>query len=240
MIELQARKAILNILTTFETGKILSAEAYSTISILHDRKTGMSDGAGFSGGSHQATDRAGSFDQIVLRYIDARGRYASEFVPFLARLAINESTKLDPANLPQWALDLMAVFRKAGADPVMQQVQDRVFEEMYLNPAYSQCGAMGLIEPLSYLVVADTCVQSGPGGVGTIRMRFAEKPPIRGGAERAWTQAYVRARRAWLAAYPNPLVQRSVYRMDAVQKLIDEKNWSLSAPLVVRGQICAA
>jgi chitosanase len=50
-------------------------------------------------------------------------------------------------------------------------------------------------------------------------------------------QAYVTRRRAWLSGHSNTLLRKTVYRMDALQSLIDEANWDLRLPISVRGQI---
>jgi hypothetical protein len=39
----------------------------------------------------------------------------------------------------------------------------------------------------------------------------------------------------WLAANKNPLVQRTVYRMDAFNEIARSGNWELATPLTVRG-----
>ena len=94
---------------------------------------------------------------------------------------------------------------------------------------------IGLTKALSLLVVYDTCIHSGPGGVTNIRNRFAAKSPANGGDEATWVKEYINARRAWLAANPNVLVQKTVYRMDALKALVDAGAWDLKTPLVVRG-----
>jgi chitosanase len=89
-------------------------------------------------------------------------------------------------------------------------------------------------------VIYDTCIHSGPGGVANIRARFPEASPARGGDEKAWISAYIRARRAWLLSHPNPIVQKTVYRMDALEELVKKDCWDLKTPLVVRGVKIAA
>jgi len=48
-------------------------------------------------------------------------------------------------------------------------------------------------------------------------------------------KAYVAARKAWLLGNSNPLVQKTIYRMETFEKLMAEGNWELAAPLTVRG-----
>lgn len=222
------KKTIDNILSVFETGKVASPSAYTTATILKD-------GAGISYGKHQATDRADSLDAVLFLYMDKGGLYAKEIEAVMGRLTRDETSKVDPSAPPQWAKDVLDLLRKAGTDPVMHAAQDEVFDRDYWNPAVAQCKDMGLTLPLCYAIVYDTCIHSGPGGVMKIRRLFNEVPPARGGDEKKWAQAYIKARRSWLASSSNKLVQKTVYRMDAFQSLIDKGNWELALPLVIRG-----
>lgn len=216
------------VLSIFETGKIPSISSYSTCTIL-------SDGAGISYGKHQATDRAGSLDKIVQLYIEKGGAVAEQLKPFLARLAANETAKLDPKKPPVWAQKLIEVLKQAGADHLMQDAQDEVFDSAYWIPAVGHASNAGLKTALGHLVVYDTCIHSGPGGVANIRARFPEASPARGGDEKTWIRAYIKARREWLLGNANSLVQKTTYRMDALEALAKSENWDLVTPLKVRG-----
>lgn len=221
-----------DILAIFETGRVLSTAAYASLGVL-------ADGAGFSYGIHQSTDKSGTLDAILLRYIDLGGSKSDGVSALLDRMVTNQTVGLPPIayreSWPQWAKDAAHLLESLGADPIMRAAQDQIFDEQYWRPAVAQCASMCLELPLSYLVVYDTCVQSGQSGVARIRRLFGPVPPSSGGDEREWTKAYVKARRGWLASYPNAAVQRSVYRMDAVQAIIDDDNWTLEPPLTVRG-----
>lgn len=222
------KKAAQEIIAVFETGKTTSIASYSTCTILKD-------GAGISYGKHQSTDRSDSLDQIVLRYLDLKGQYADELKGYVSLLSSDATSKVDPSNPPANVRALMDLLKKAGQDPIMQKAQDQIFDEGYWNPAVSQVEAMGLVLPLSYAIVYDTCIHSGPGGVAKIRKQFNEVPPARGGDEKTWARAYVNARRNWLLSISNSLVQKTVYRMDAFVQLMKEDNWDLHTPFKVRG-----
>lgn len=222
------KKVIDSVLSIFETGKVPTPGAYSTCAIL-------ADGAGISYGKHQSTDRAGSLDKIVDLYIAKGGKNGEELKQFVPKLALNETAKLDPKNVPSWAKYLMGVLKEAGKDPVMQAAQDEVFDANYWTPAMGHVQKIGLQTGLGALVVYDTCIHSGSGGVAIIRARFAEPAPCNGGDEKAWVLAYIKARREWLASNKNPLVQRTVYRMDAFNEIARSGNWELNTPLTVRG-----
>ena len=228
MITKEQKRVVDCVLSIFETGKIPSRASYSTCTIL-------SDGAGISYGKHQATDRAGSLDKIVQLYIEKNGVVAEQLKPFLARLSANETAKLNPNKQPVWAQKLVEILKSAGEDPVMREAQDEIFDSGYWIPALGHASNIGLKTALGYLVVYDTCIHSGPGGIANIRAKFPEASPSKGGDEKAWITAYVKARRGWLLGNSNPLVQKTVYRMDAFDVLINTDSWDLIAPLKVRG-----
>lgn len=222
------KHAIDCILSVFETGRVPTAASYATCTILRD-------GAGISYGKHQATDNAGSLDKIVKKYIAAGGVHAAALQPYLPRLEANETAKLNPAAPPEWAKSLVNLLKQAGADPKMHQAQDEVFDENYWNPAVTQAKAIGLTTALGHAVVYDTCIHSGPGRVATHRAAFPAKSPANGGDEKEWVRSYVAARKAWLLANKNPIVQKTIYRMEAFERLMADGNWDLVLPLTVRG-----
>jgi chitosanase len=222
------RYAIDCVLSLFETGRLPSLKSYSTCTVLPD-------GAGISYGKHQATDRADSLDQIVVAYIANNGKHAASLQPFVARLKKNETATVDPKNPPPWVRDLMAILSAAGADPLMQKAQDEVFDRGYWNPAVDLCSKLGIKSALGHLVIYDTCIHSGLGGVGTIRKMFSEVPPIKGGSERGYVRAYVNSRRIWMASHSRTIIQKCVYRMDALLALMNEDNWDLDMPFSCRG-----
>jgi chitosanase len=223
----RGKRVIHQIVSVFETGE--PSGDYGACAVLPD-------GAGISYGLHQATDRADNLDEIVHRYIDRGGQYAEQLHGSVTRLDQDATAFVDPDDLPVWVRDLMETLQRAGReDPVMRAVQDEVFEERYWVPAAEQAQVMGLRRPLSWAVVYDTCIHSGPSNVGKIRNMFAALPPSKGGDEKEWTGAYVRARWSWLASYPNQRVRITKARMEAFQDLIDGGNWALRLPIRVLG-----
>jgi chitosanase len=217
------------VLAIFETGRVPTAASYSTCSIL-------ADGAGISYGKHQCTDKSGSLDLVVKKYIELGGQHAEALKAYLPYLAANTSST-EPPKGPYKAetTNLINLLKTAGADPKMHEAQDHVFDANYFMPAVNHANNAGVTKALSLLVIYDTCIHSGPGGVTNIRNKFAAKSPANGGDEKEWVKAYINARRAWLLGNANPLVQKTVYRMDAFVALIAADNWDLNTPLTVRG-----
>jgi len=225
-ISIEQKRVAKSLLSVFETGK--PTGDYSAAVVLPD-------GAGISYGKHQATDKGGNLDGIVMRYIDLKGKYSGEFEKYFPALEANDSASVDPNSLPEWTVSLLDLLKKAGTDPVMHRAQDQIFDEEYWQPCVAQCTQMWLKEALSWAIVYDTCIHSGPGGVARIRRRFSEMPPSRGGDEKKWAKAYVNARRDWLANYKDEghIVRRTVVRMDVFLDLIAKKNWSLNTPIQI-------
>ena len=227
------KRAIDCVLAVFETGRVPTSASYATCTIL-------ADGAGISYGKHQCTDKAGSLDLVVKEYVKKAGKHAKELEACLPLLTSNASTKVPPKG--PWGPEvtgLVALLKTAGADPIMHQAQDEVFDANYFLPALNHAKDIGLTTALGLLVIYDTCIHSGPGRVSAHRAAFPEKSPKNGGDEKAWIKAYLNARRAWLAASSNALVQKTVYRQDAILELIKADNWDLKFPFTVRGvKVC--
>jgi len=62
--------------------------------------------------------------------------------------------------------------------------------------------------------------------------RFGQAAAI---GENTWIAHYIQTRRDWLANHSNSLLRKTVYRMDALRKLMDQGKWALELPLHVRG-----
>lgn len=226
MITTPQKHAIDCIISIFETGRIPTAAAYATCTILPD-------GAGISYGKHQSTDRAGSLDKVVQRYIELGGQHAAAFRPMLPYFASNKSASEPPKG--PWSAETTAavnLLKQAGTDPVMHRAQDEVFDANYWLPAVNICKEAKLVTPLAHAVVYDGLIH---GGFQVVRNRFAAVPPAKGGDEKTWVKEYLKARRAWLSASANELLRRTVYRQDVFEAIIATGNWDLTLPLVVRG-----
>ena len=127
-------------------------------------------------------------------------------------------------------LKLHNVLRATADDPVMRDVQDTFFDKTYFDPAMRTATGFGINTPLGRAVVYDSAVH---GSWARIRDRIDGTPATMG--EREWIDRYVTERRNWLASHPRSDLRATVYRMDALRRLIDLAAWGLELPLVVRG-----
>lgn len=227
------RASINGVMSIFETGRLPSPDAYATATVLPD-------GAGISYGIHQSTDKSDILDEIMAQYATAGGQFSAEIAAFLPDVQADFSTTLGAGHPRVQAL--LALLRRAGADPVMQTTQDNVFRRRLWEPTRTICQGAGLTHALSWLVVYDTVCQSGASRVATHRNDFPQLPPARGGDERAWTRAYIGTRLAWIRGFVSPrgaehtkLVRSTDYRAMALDALADAGQWGLIPPFRVRG-----
>ncbi len=215
--ELQKKtaQAIVNI---FETGEALGN--YAAVTFHPD------DPGHLTYGRSQTTLASGNLYLLIKTYC------AEEHADFGSRLR----AYLGPLAQRDISLDRNKEFRdclaKAGEDPVMHDVQDRFFDQVYWRPAMAAAGASGLLSGLGIAVVYDSYVH---GSWKKIKETTDQNASPAGTDERGWIRRYVKNRREWLAGHENILLHRTVYRMDAFQQLIEESNWDLVLPLRVRG-----
>lgn len=207
------KAAVRAIVSIFETGR--PRGNYAAVAVLDD-------GAGISYGAHQATDRSNALDAIVRRYVERGGKFAGRLSPYLAQFALNT-----PQSIARLGRDaaLRSVLKKAAEEKLMRQIQDEVFDEKYMQPAIEAAEGSGWIYPLSLAVVYDSFIH---GSWSRIRDGVPAGLP-----EKQWIARYVRERRAWLMSIGR--LRKTVYRMDALQYLIDQQCWQLATPFRVRG-----
>jgi chitosanase len=212
----QAAKAIVNI---FETGTVRGD--YSAVTLL------PGDTGRLTFGRAQTTLGSGNLNLLVERYCGAVGaRFGARLRPWLPALAARSAA----ADSDQKLHNLL---RASADDPVMRDVQDSFFDELYWDPALRAATRLGIRSPLGAAVVYDSWVH---GSWTPLRDRTNAAGALANVGEHEWVQRYVRIRRDWLATHPNPLLRNAVYRMDAFQRLIDQDAWALPLPLVVRAQ----
>lgn len=215
-VQKRTAQAIVNI---FETGRVRGDYGRVTLS--------PGDAGHLTYGRSQTTLASGNLHLLIRTYCDnPRATYAKALGAFLGRLAA--------ADL---GLDRDLAFRRvlkdAGADPAMQEAQDHFFDMSYWMPAERAAVALAFTSALATAVIYDSHVH---GSWSTLRDRTSGvrgEPAALG--ERAWVAAYVKERRGWLSAHPNPLLRRTAYRMDAFRLLIEAGNWALGIPMQVRG-----
>lgn len=211
-----AARAIVNI---FETGAVRGQ--YGMVTLL------PGDTGRLTYGRAQTTLGSGNLHLLIERYCTTVGaRFGARLRAWLPALA-SRSAAADTD------LKLHNILRACADDPVMRDVQDAFFDDMYWDPALRAATRMGIRSPLGVAVVYDSWVH---GSWPLLRDRTQAGGTLQQRGEHEWIQRYVRNRRDWLGAHPNALLRHTVYRMDAFQRLIDQEAWGLPLPLVVRGE----
>jgi chitosanase len=212
----ETAKAIVNV---FETGTV--GGDYGQVSVL------PGDTGRLSYGRAQASLGSGNLHLLVERYCATVGaRYGARLRAWLPALAARNAAADGDTKLHN-------LLRACADDPVMRDVQDAFFDELFWEPALRAAARLGLRSPLATAVVYDSWVH---GSWPLVRERTQVAGALHDVGEHAWVQRYVRLRREWLATHPSPLLRQTVHRMDAFQRLIEQEAWGLPLPLVVRGQ----
>jgi chitosanase len=206
-------QAIVNL---FETGHVRGD--YGQVAVL----TG--DTGHLTFGRSQTTLGSGNLHRLLLRYCSSAGaRFGRRLGVVLPQIEAQDA-RLDSD------FKLHNVLRATADDPVMRELQDEFFDETYFRPAMKASERDGITLPLGRAVVYDSFVH---GAWSRIRARVDGTPATRGQQE--WVTEYVEARRAWLNTHPRPDLRASVYRIDALKRLMVLGQWGLELPIVVRG-----
>ena len=217
-----AQKLVIEqVVNVFETGR--PQGDYGAITIMSDGPHGIRQ---LTYGRSQTTEY-GKLRVLVISYAEAGGRYSEDLARYADRIGAVPLT--DDRRF-------RSLLRTAGRhDPVMRTVQDAFFEREFFLPAMEWATTQGMTLPLSALVVYDSFIHSGS-ILPLIRRSFPDPTPARGGDERAWTTAYVKARDAWLSSHPRADVRKTTYRTRCLLELIEDGNWHLALrPIRVGG-----
>ena len=215
-LQKSAAQAIVNI---FETGSIRGN--YADVTLL------PGDSGQLTYGRSQTTLASGNLFLLIEDYCNQNnGSLSAEFKPYLSKLQSCDCSLNNDATF-------RGLLKDAGSDPVMQDVQDAFFDRVYWDPAMRSADALGAQSALGAAIVYDSTVHGSWAQVRDMtRKQFGELKQV---GEVQWMSDYVETRRQWLATYPNPLLHKTVYRMDAFRQIINAGNWKLGLPLAVRG-----
>lgn len=162
----------------------------------------------------------GNLKKLLKDYVSKNARYSKQFEPYLPKIGVkslvNDETFIN-------------LLKESGRnDPVMQMVQERFYDSLYIEPALAWCEKNNLKENLSKLVICDSFLQSGS-ILSIIRNKFPESISD----EKAWVKAYCKTRREWLKNHSRKILNNTTYRMDLMLSLINRNDWELkSSPIV--------
>ena len=214
-LQKQTAQAIVNL---FETSS--ARGDYGAVTVI------PGDTGHLSFGRSQTTLGSGNLHALLQRYCSNAGaRFGSRLAPWLERVEQRDTT-LDHE------LRLHNLLRATADDPVMRETQDQFFDAGYWQPAARIAAAMGIATPLGLAVVYDSLIQGSWKTVRDLTIDHAGHLAELG--ERAWIDAYIATRHAWLAGHRRSDLRATAYRMEAFQRLAEQGYWGLELPLVVR------
>ena len=214
-LQKQTAQAIVNL---FETSS--ARGDYGAVTVI------PGDTGHLSFGRSQTTLGSGNLHALLQRYCSNAGaRFGSRLAPWLERVEQRDTT-LDHE------LRLHNLLRATADDPVMRETQDQFFDAGYWQPAARIAAAMGIATPLGLAVVYDSLIQGSWKTVRDLTIDHAGHLAELG--ERAWIDAYIATRHAWLAGQRRSDLRATAYRMEAFQRLAEQGYWGLELPLVVR------
>lgn len=217
MLDLQ-KAAALAIVNIFETGR--PQGEYGKVTLLEN------DPGHLTYGRSQTTLASGNLYLLIRDYCgNSDSQFGGEFKAYLDRLE-DKDLSLDKD------FAFRNLLREAGDDPIMQSVQDEFFDRAYWVPAIKSCEYIGVESALGTAVVYDSRIH------GSWHRRrdetIAKYKSLAEIGEQGWIAKYVAVRDNWLRNHPNQLLRKTVYRMEAFRKLIDENRWELELPFAVR------
>lgn len=206
-------RLIERVINTAETGK--PSGDYAALSVYADGPHGIRQ---ITYGRAQTTEY-GNLRELVTRYVAAKGLFSAELAEFADEVgshALTENTQFK------------TLLRNAARqDPLMRDIQDQFFNDVYFDPAMRWADNHGFTLPLSAMIIYDSFIHSG-GILWLLRQKFPEDPPSQGGDEKAWIRAYTQARHQWLKNHAKQIVGASAYRTEAYLHEIERGNWDLA------------
>ena len=216
-IQKKTAEAIVNI---FETGFVLGD--YGNVTLI------PGDTGHLTFGRSQTTLGSGNLFILLKQYCDSPIAHFSSVLKFFLPRFEKIDLSLDSET------HLHNILRASADDFTMREIQDIFFDKTYWQPAERAATQLSIFSPLGVAVVYDSTVH---GSFELIRDRTnLQVGPVTNAGEQKWISAYVSIRRDWLANHPRQDLRATVYRMDAMQHLIDLNEWNLELPLLVRGE----
>jgi chitosanase len=159
-------------------------------------------------------------------YIENEGQFSNEFKPYVEFIGVKPLV----GNR-----NFITLLREASKDTIMHSTQDEFFDKHYWLPAKSWFDKNEFKTNLSMLVIYDSFVHSGS-ILKFLRNSFKETVPVNGGNEFNWIFEYCKARYNWLDNHSNPILRKTVYRVDNFLTAIKEENWDLSEIFIANGE----
>jgi chitosanase len=218
MINKQQKQTAQAIVNIFETDSVLGN--YSTVTVL------KGDSGHLTFGRSQTTLGSGNLFILIERYCQTDdARYSQHLKKYLPPLE-SRDIQLDDD------LYLKNLLRATADDPIMLQVQDEFFEEVYWQLALRRANNQNITTALGVAIVYDSTIH---GSWNFMRHRTnREQGRIDVLGEENWLKAYIDTRFNWLANHRKWILRQTVYRMHTFIDMMAESFWDLPLPMVIR------
>lgn len=205
------------IVCVVESGRTDKYNAIATI---------QGDTGGLSYGRHQASLNSGNLFKLVDGYCKAPGAaLGQELSGYLQKLETkNQALNDDP--------QIKSLLRRAGLDPVMTDVQDKFFYEMFMVPALQRWKDYGFTTALSAAVIYDSYIHGSFDLIAKRATASAGEPNAEN--EKRWIKAYLDQRLNWLKTHSNKILNNTAIRIEALLELYEAKNWDLNLPFALK------
>ena len=217
MLTEKQKKTAQAIVNIFETGR--PRGDYARVTVLEG------DPGHLTYGRSQTTLGSGNLALLIHAYCEAGGHFAYAFEPFLHAFD-SRDISLDRNR------EIKTLLVEAARDPLMIKTQDAFFDRIYWEPAQTSAAHLGLEKALSVSVLYDSRIHGSYHRIRDLTNQWYGQ--VHSVGEETWIRSYVAVRKAWLTGHANPLLHRTVYRMYAFDKLIQEDKWDLPLPIRVR------
>lgn len=203
------QKRMLDIICIFENGR---PETYYKLVCL------MGDTGGLSGGLLMASLASGNLGKLLRLYRTMGGTSISEE-------EVRQTERMDPSQNTDPIIRNM--FKASSSDPIMHEAQDTFFYNEFVKPAEAIAKTRGWTEPLAICLILDGLVH------GSFKKIDGMVPKSLNQWD--WARTYTQMRKQWLQGHNNPLLQKTVYRMEFFEQQINSNNWKLDTPMRVHG-----
>jgi chitosanase len=214
------KNKIQKIVNVFESGT--PDGDYGCISLYEDGPNGIKQ---ITYGKSQTTEW-GNLPDLLRTYIKNSGKLSLNFMEYVA----GDLGRVSLVNNKTF----ISLLKEASSDPIMRTSQDEFFDKHYWEPAKAWFDKNGFKTNLAMLVVYDSFIHSGS-VLKFLREKFSEKVPVNGGNEQNWITEYCKARHTWLSNHSNPILRKTIYRVDNFLTAIKEENWDISKTFIANG-----
>jgi chitosanase len=208
--------------------EVVSAFENGTAEMNYEYVAALGDGRGYTAGRAGFTTGTGDLVVVVRRYLQrVNNPGLKALMPILTERAALESPSIQGLEA------LPGLWKMASMDPIFRKVQDEVSNELYFEPAENEYRKFGFHTPLALLCLYDTIIQHGDDGLDDILEKLDSNLVIED--ERLINFLEIR-REALLNPEDEATAEvwrESVGRVDALRKMIKDRNFQLTVPTIV-------